>query len=346
MILVYAMSINKIVTSVGVIVFALSLICGCKRNGSDVEVISEYSTGKTLVGDTIVPELGEYLTYGVETAGDFYVVATRQAKFKFSVYDKDFNLIDTIVRKGQGPDELSDARYYGQNYGTPEDPSVLVMDGSRLRLVEMRIHPFAGLTTKVVFPISLGLDPHSAFMVNDTIFAGVNLMIGKPASLFRYNAESKTVEFADDGFEYNHDTEFMASQRGVAISSDGEVYAEAFYAMPCICIFDRSLKLKKKLFFGKEVNPKFLSMDEKNYGFNHIEIYGDKIVGLLIEPKDKDNRLIVLSSDGELLASYGIGKARWFCIDDKYDRIVTPGYNDELDMVVFAVIPLPDELKN
>lgn len=321
------------------------LVCGCTGGGNVVETISDYCGDKTLVGDTIVPELGEYLTEMVEPAGDYYVAKTRRAKFMFSVYDKDFKLVDTIVGRGQGPDELITGMYFGQSYGDPANPSILVMESSKLRLAEMQIHPFAGISTKVVFPISLGLDPSSAYMVNDSLYAGVNLVINQAAGFFLYNTRSKKIKYADDGFEYDPATAFYVSQRGLAFSADGKMYAEAFYSMPCICIFDSSLQLKKKLFFGEETDPRFISIKERNYGFSAITFHGDRIVALMEEPEGKDNRLIVLSGDGELLGSYAIGKALWFFIDSDRGRIVTTNYNAELDMVVLTTIPLPDELK-
>lgn len=320
---------------------------GCRTTGSDTILIDNLPEAQELSGDTIVTPLYEYLTSSVLPAGDYVLARSYKANFLFFVFDNDFNLQDTIVRKGQGPNEMIEPMYFGQWTGTASNPIALIFEENKNRFSEIALHPFDTITPGCVLPASAKLSPSRAYLLSDSVCAGITLDVIQGSTPFKYNFNTKELVTAESPFEFNRETAFYSSQCNMAIKDDGGILAVAYNSFPALIIYDKDLKLRKKIFIGdKEIDPMTFTTGEPTYGFQCTQFYNDKIITLLEAPSDKTNKLIILDKHYKPLAQYGVGKSFNFYVDQKKQRIVTVGYDANLDAAVIITYPLPEELAN
>lgn len=320
---------------------------GCRTTESDTILIDNLPEAQELSGDTIVTPLYEYLTSSVLPAGDYILARSYKANFLFFVFDNDFNLQDTIVRKGQGPNEMIEPMYFGQWTGTASNPTALIFEENKNRFSEITLNPFDTITPGYILPASAKLSPSRAYLLSDSVCAGITLDVIQGSTPFKYNFDTKELVTAESPFKFNRETAFYRSQCNMAIKDDGGILAVAYNSFPALIIYDKDLKLRKKIFIGdKEIDPMTFTTGEPTYGFQCTQFYNDKIITLLEAPSDETNKLIILDKHYKPLAQYGLGKSFNFYVDQKKQRIVTVGYDANLDAAVIITYPLPEELAN
>lgn len=333
-----------------IIMIAFSILTGCldDKDQSVTKEISRFSIEENL--DTIFtvsPQCGENLTNSINIAGEHYVCIDYDAPFLLSVYNKDFNLTDTIVKRGHGHNEMLSALYFGQWSGSQENPDIIVYDMENRQIASLNISPFKGVKTVTNLSKVSDISPSKILLLQNSNLVGINLPAGEQAQLFKYDIKDKKVIFSTDVIKFNDSNAFYTSQCGLAVSDDEKQFITPYYSLPLICIYDENLNLKKKIFIGKAIDNETITINDTYLGFVDLKIIDDKLVALLMDPSGKENsKLLVFDMEGEPIASYSIGKAMGFCIDKHLDRIISLGYDDTTDMMKFFIYKLPQLIKS
>lgn len=322
----------------------VGMAAGCSGDGKPTTVVADkFPTEETLNGERVDLDLAEYLSNIVEPAGDYYVFNAIRSKYCFQVYDRDFKLVDTVVSKGGGPEELPGGGLYcGQWSGDPSNPEILAFNNTQLRLAKMSIHPFEGISTEVALPLSGNFDPKWIYRMSDTLYVGMNLDVVKGATLFAYNPRTKAVRHADSPFEFAATTNlFEATQQSMAVDTENGRICTAYMAFPYLTIYDRDFKLIRKIAVGEEVSTAAWSPSDKYAELIHVSYYDGNILVIHAPADGSDSSLMVFDGEGNPKAKYGIGKAIWYFVDGDAGRLVTANYDSEQDVIYLMNYPMP-----
>ena len=325
---------------------------GCREKNTTPALITDFPIEEVLEGVRFDPENGEYLlSYMIHSAGDYIICPTRHSKHLFAVYDRDFNLVDSLIVKGSGPGELTRAFYFGQWTGNPESPQILVFDPDTKRLLRFGVHPFTDIETVWRIPASEFLDPESVYLMNDSLIAGINLEIPKAAELFNCNPRNDSINIIPAQFEFQPKEAFYVSQCGLVPMGNGASYIVYYHVMPWIAIYGSDFNLIRKIAIGSEVDPYSLTANDMHQSFITGAAISDNNVAILqpsamTENEDiTDAYLMVLDSEGNPVARFVVGKAMWFTVGRARRNIITVNYDLEADHVYFMVYPIPDNLR-
>lgn len=324
----------------GILAFAA---VSCHNEGTQTVEVSEFPDEETL--DTlhsVTPAYSEHLTNSINMAGDYIMAAVYKSPYLFSVYNRNYELVDTIVPKGHGSDEMMSAIYSGQWEGEVGNPSVRVFEPGANKFLKLNIAPYSGAELVGALPTNENLSPSRVLQTQDSTLIGVNLAPGGQSTLFRYNIPDKSLTFATDNLTFNPEAAFYTSQCGLAVSEDGENIATSYISIPLICLYDKDFKLLKKIFIGPEIDTSTVKTDDHYNGFINIEYVGDKIAALYMNVTEKNaNKLLVFDKDGTPLASYGIGNSIGICIDSHSGRMISLVYDDDAGLMKFYIYPIP-----
>lgn len=335
------------------VIFALLILalfsCGKKEMSAEL-IIEKFPVEETLPGERIDLPLAEHVSNGVFTAGDFYVVNAIRGSFFIMTYDREFNLCDTIVRKGQGPDELSSATYLGQWSGNASDPDILLFDGNTNRLVSAHINPFSGLTPRDALPVSEYLEPSRLYRLpNDSILVGINLTPPNASEIFKYNTAANRLTKYPQPFSFNSRDAFYTSQCNLSFDSETGRFYTFFLSMPWIVIYDADFNILRKVALYEAVNSETLTMNSPTKGFIGPSMAAGKVIALYkdeaAEGEKAQTQLIILDRDGNPLAMYLVGDAIGYTLDIDRQNILTVHYDKEEDVVYLMKRPLPGVLK-
>lgn len=315
----------------------------CHDEGSQTVEVFDFPHEETL--DTlrsVTPAYSEYLTNSINMAGDYIMAAVYKSPYLFSVYNRNYELVDTIVPKGHGSDEMMSAMYFGQWEGEVANPSVRVFEPGSNKFLKLNIVPYSGTELVGAMPTNEDLCPSRVLQTQDSTLIGINLAPGGQSTLFRYSISDKSLTFATDNLTFNPKAVFYTSQCGLAVSEYGEGIATSYNSIPLICLYDKDFKLLKKIFIGPEIDTSTVKTDDSYNGFINIEYVGDKIAALYMNVKEKNsNKLLVFDKDGTPLASYSIGNSIGICIDSHSGRMLSLVYDEEAGLMKFYIYNIP-----
>lgn len=323
-----------------------SLLASCSSPKKIETVVSEFPINEDLKGERIDLALPEYLANMFDVAGDYYVFNAIRSKYCFQIYDKDFNLVDTIIRIGGGPNEIpGGAVYLGQWSGEDTDPSILVYANGNGHLLEFPIRGRHELTAAVSLQGVKGIYPNSVYRAGSDLFYGLNLGLERGADMFSYNSGTKDVAFSTPAFQFNPDLSlFYATQQSMAIDTVSRRLCTAYINYPVFDIYDFDFNLVRKVYIGDKIDTESVLSGDSYPGLIHAGYHKGNILMIYSESDEKNRRLLVFTPDGEPVASYGIGDAMWYAVDDRHDRILTTNYDKELDVVYLMQYPIPERI--
>ena len=326
---------------------ALSL-SNCTTKESEKEILVEsFPIEETLPSLRIDLEDAEYLTDMMGIAGDFLVFRTSRTNYFLQVYDKEFNLVGKLLNQGQGPNELPEIDWYDQWCGLPSNPQIQVVCTPLKRLSSLEINPFNGLTTICDIPASEDLEPRMMFATTDTTILGVSLSLYNGSAIFRYNTENKTALLCESPFEFaDGPTKFYTTQQGIAYNPERKEICSAYYSFPSMVIYDYNFNVRRIINIGEKVDTKTLTFDANYPRLTPPQYYKNFIICLLINNDATESKLLVFDTNGEPRASYAVGQAYSFVINEQKQQILTLKYDNEADLVYLDCYPLPELLKH
>lgn len=332
-----------------VFTFAVIFI-SCNNQQTPLTILAdEFPVNETLLGDTIFIEGGEKVANIAEPAGDYFVFNAYRGPFCFMVYNQNFELVDTVVRKGKGHDELLNGpMYLGQWRGSKSNPEILVYADVEQKMVDFTLPEFKGIHKMVQLPKSLNLTPKYLYEVTKDKYYGMNLDVVEGGCLFSYDAHSNKLKKCPSPFEYAKDTNYLfyITQQSMAVSKDGDRICTAYNNFPWLALYDSEFNLLKKIAIGEEVDTKFVKMNDEYPGLIHVNFHKDNIT-VLYSPvnSDEPTSLKIFEKDGNPKASYNVGDAIWYFIDEENSRLITVHYDNEKDLIYLMKYPMPETLK-
>lgn len=324
----------------------LVAVTACTTDSNDTIFVENLPSPEPIEGERIDLENAEFLTAGMFFAGDYLVCLNHKSPYAFTVYDSCFGLIDQIVRIGGGPDEVISAYYFGQEIAGGKNPEILIFDDQRNRVSTMRINPFEGLNKVFDIPTSEYLSPSSIYYINDTLYAGVNLDLGKSSEIFTFNPTNNKVRRIPNQFNFDPTYGFYTSQSGLAVNTDSHGgYAYYYRNIPWVLIYDNDFNLKRKIAIKEMVDPEVLK--EGNCGFVQMYYSGDRIVGLLRELEGTTSRFLIVAmdADGKNITTYDSGKTIGIFYSADRKNLFTIHYDYEEDNIYLKKCTIPAALK-
>ncbi len=327
-----------------------AMLCSCAKQEIQTEILVEsFPIEETLTGTRIDLEDGEYLSNCAYFADDYLIFRAIRDKYFLQVYDKDFNLVGKLLNKGEGPNELPDAMWYGQWSGNGNDPKLLVFSEHKNRFVSLNINPFEGLTTVCDLPASESLSPTMIYQTSDTTYIGITLDMFTGADLFSYNTDTKVVNKAPRLLEFIDGYEsFYTSQQVMDYNRKNLNICCGYQNFPTLVIYDKDFKVVREVNVGMKVNTETLRQKDEYTGFCKVAYYKDYIITMMIEmlrnEETADAKVLVFDRDGEPKASYDVGQAMGLIIDEAGRRLLTYKYDEELDVAYLDAYAMPDWL--
>lgn len=328
--------------------FAGALLCSCNKAAQETEILVEsFPIEETLPGTRIDLADGEYISNLAYFAGDYLIFNAIRDKYFLQIYDREFNLVDKTLYRGEGPDELPDAFWLGQWSGNLSDPTILVYSDLKKRIASLNIHPFDGLTTVCDLPVSESLSPSSIYQTSDTTLVGITLDMFSGSDLFSYNIDTKTVRKAERPFKFVDGYEsFYTSQQLMDYNKKNLNICCAYNSFPTMVIYDKDFNIIRIVNVGKKVDTATLSSKDEYPSFGNVVYYNDFILTLLMDDKQDSSKLLVFNQNGEPLASYDIGNAIGFIVDELGERLLSFKYDyGEADVAYLESHPMPELLK-
>ncbi|MDE5553983.1 MAG: hypothetical protein K2J10_02235 [Muribaculaceae bacterium] len=324
------------------------LLSSCSKPAQETEIIVEsFPIEESLPGTRIDLADGEYISNLAYFAGDYLVFNAIRDKFSLQIYDRQFNLVDKILYRGEGPNELPDAFWLGQWNGNPSDPTVLVYSDGKRRIESLNIHPFDSLTTVCNLPASEVISPSSIYMTSDTTLVGITLDMFNGSDLFSYNLETKTVRKAERPFKFVDGYEsFYTSQQFMDYDREKLNICCAYNSFPTMVIYDKDFNIVRIVNVGQKVNTAILRSQDNYPSFGKVAYYKNFILAMLMNEEHDSAKLLVFDQNGDPRASYDIGNAIGFIIDELGERLLTVKYDySEIDAAYLESHPLPELLK-
>jgi len=317
------------------------------NNGNGIILIDNLPQPFKIEAERVNLKGAEFLTNAMFLTGDYIVCVNMKAPYAFNIYTKNFELADTIVRIGGGPNEVISANYFGQWSGNDSNPEILIFDDKRNRLSSLNINPFYDLSTIFDIPVSEHLNPSSVYRINDNLYVGVNLSIGKSSELFTYQPETKTVTRIPNQFTFDPMYGFYTSQCGLVKNTNGSGYVQHYFNIPWVLIYDDNFNLVHKIAINEEINPETLK--SSNTGFIQMYYSGRTIAGLFRELTDDSTTIttiIIFDDNGDVKATIDAGSIYSFMIDNQNNRLITVNYDTNADEVYLNISKLPEILND
>ncbi|MCM1111010.1 MAG: hypothetical protein NC336_07380 [Clostridium sp.] len=335
---------NKTIVS---FVIAAVLLGACTREEAETEILVEsFPVEETIDGTRVDLTDSEFLSNGMYLAGDYLVFQAIKNNYFLQVYDREFNLVDKLLYRGEGPEELPNAIWNGQWSGSPANPAVLVYSDAKKRVASLNIHPFDTLTTVCDIPVSEWISPTTIYQTSDTTFAGITLDMTSGADLFIYNSNTRTQRRIPRPFKFKEGPEsFYTSQQVMAFNRTTHDICCAYNSFPSLVVYDKDFNVRRIVNVGEKVNTELLSNTDEYPSFCMVSYYKGLILAMLVEGSTGESRLLVFDSDGEPRASYATGKSIGFVADESAQRLLTVKYDTDEDVIYLDSYPMPELLK-
>lgn len=320
------------------------LLCSCHNAGKDIEItVDAFPIEQSLSGVRIDLTDAEYLTNSAYFAGDYLVFHAIKDKFLLQIYDREFNLVDKLLSKGEGPDELPDVIWQGQWTGSQTDPDILVYCEAKRRVASLALHPFEGLTTICDIPVSEWVSPTAIYQTTDTTLVGITLDMVKGADLFSYNTETQKLRLIPSPFQFADGAmAFYTSQQIMDFNRKNLDVCCAYNSFPTLVFYDKNFNIIRKVNVGIKVNTETLSNNADYPSFCKVAYYNDFILAMLIDGQTSEANLLVFEPNGDPYASYAVGKSFGFIVDEFGQRLLTVKYDDDEDLIYLESYPMPE----
>ena len=318
-------------------------LSSCTVSQLGTVVVKDFQVRETLSGTRIDLERAEYLSNMVESAGDYYVFNAIKAPYCFQVYDKDFHLVDTIVPKGGGPGELSgQSLYLGQWSGEYSSPSLLVYSDAKRKLIEFPLNKPHHLSTVTDLSNLKNILPKFVYRAQNGIIYGTSLAVNNAGGLFSYNPSTLEVKMSEPPFEFASDlSPYYATQQTMAMDTDSRRLFTAYINYPCVAEYDTDLNVENRYNIMESINTATLTKDSQYPELINIRIHNGKLVVLYAPQDDREHSIKLIGTDGKAIASYAVGNAIWYLIDERSNRLLTVHYDTDKDIIYIMQYPLP-----
>lgn len=323
--------------------FLFILTC-CSDNNYEVFPLEDFKE-YAIECDTVVPDNNELMSAMFNRAGNYFVVQNAYGNKLFSLLNENLAFVDTVVSIGQGPEELNEGMCLGQWSGNPANPTIIVNETSKQRLVALSVNPFDSISTVLRFPTSERFRPRFAFLLDDSLCVGLNIGVGQAAEVGCYNLNSREVNYYPLPLEFEKTNAFYTSQGSLTVNAENDKSAVAFFSFPGIVVYKDDFTVERVIFVGdSEVNTAQLRAEDRGAGFTRIMFSGDKFFALYKSEKQGENRVLVFDNSFKPVASIPVGESLWFDINETTGSIITTVFSATRDAVVFVVYPLPKTL--
>lgn len=323
--------------------FAVLASCTSK----EAKIVKDFPINENLKGERVDLELAEYIANIMEPAGDFYVFNAIRSGYCFQVYDENFNLVDTIVREGNGPAEIvGGALYLGQWSGQNSSPEILAYGSDTKKLYQIPLSHPEGISVKQSFEDSKDMQPKFVYKGDGPMYYGISLGYTNDGGLFSFDANTGVSKLATPAYDFDPSKNplFYATQQSMALDLSHKHIATAYMNYPCVAIYDTSLNLVNKYDIDKQISTESASGSEEFPELINIKYHGGNIV-VLYSPVGSDiNYLRIFDESGTPIASYGVGNAIWYVIDDAHQRLLTVHYDKDQDVIYLMKYKLPKAL--
>ena len=318
-------------------------LSSCAVQQFETKVVKDFAIQETLQGTRVDLERPEYLANIVEMAGDYYVFNAIRASYCFQVYDKNFQLVDTLVRKGGGPGELSGQELYlGQWSGRNSSPNLLVYSSAQRKLLEIPLKSPQTIATIADLSHVENIYPKFVYRTKDGMLYGMNLAVNNEGGLFSYNPSTQEVDMSQAAFEFAPDlSPFYATQQTMAINTESRRLYTAYLNYPCVAEYDTDLNIVGRYNIEERVNTTALTNDSHCPDLVNIRCHNGKLIVLYSPYGNQEHLLKLIGADGKAIASYAVGNAIWYLIDEPNNRLITVHYGTVKDVIYLMVYPLP-----
>lgn len=326
-------------------VILLLLMCSC--SSQEAIIVKDFHINENLKGERVDLELSEYIANIMEPAGDFYVFNAIRSSYCFQVYDANFKLVDTIVHKGVGPTEIAGGSIYlGQWSGQKTSPKILAYGFDTKKLYEIPISHPDDISIKQSFASDKSLHPKFVYKGDGPMYYGISLGYKNDGGLFSFDANTGVAKSAIPAYDFDptKNTLFYATQQSMALDPSRNQIATAYLNYPCIAIYDWSLNLVGKYDIGKRISTETANDSDKFPELINIRYHNGNIVVLYSPVKGDKNYLLMFDESGKPIASYGVGDALWYVIDDAHQRLLTVNYDNEQDVIYLMKFQMPEAL--
>lgn len=328
---------------------AILLLCfttSCLKE-KETTVITAWPLEESIEGIRIDMALPEHLSNIGFAVGDYFIFEAVKANYSLLIYDKDFNLVDTILRKGSGPGELPTAMFYGQWKGEEENPELTVFCEPMNRVSTIKVKSEDGASTVAEIPASSYISPSVIYQTSDTVYAGVSLEIPDGAEMFTFNSATKDTKRYPLPFKFSGNEKFYTTQQSLAFNPERNEFCAGYQKMPWLVIYDHAFNVIKKIALGEETDTENVTMESNLGNLRMVRYYGNHIVAMYKENDESEtpSKLIVLDLDGNPEGSYNIGDAWGYVLDGKSSRLLLACYDREEDVIYLKSAPMPEILE-
>lgn len=243
-------------------------ICSCKNT----RIPHNHIIGPDWKEVTLTPEpvssfddqIGLLAIYDV---GDYILGYQYKQDYFFKIFDREYNLVGELCRRGKGPNEFLQVVYFGQWEADEAGTKIWTMDMIKKNLVKIDIEgslKSGNLSTVETIDLSRAknLDPRNIFYLDDSRLIGTDDKMA--CQTFTLNAKDLKPKFhkhypAFPEKSYTHDI----SQNMAALKPDGSRMASVFFSLPQIDLIDANNGLTYfSLFLDQIVDPEKMEFDE------------------------------------------------------------------------------------
>ncbi len=314
--------------------------CG-KDGGSEEDGFGEFNTHISLVGKPI--SIGDSIPAVIGSVAAIeggYLFYTYVSDYLLLISDDEFNNFRQIIKKGNGPNELSQVSgTFGQEL---DDKSLLsVFDPNAIALYGFNPETPDSVSLYYEFPDNFRkYIPREVIKIKDGCYVAPRE--DRVYGMISFDSKTGTIEEWPVGYDFKdsqNPKEDIISKRLVAYCLENGMVAETYGCFPRIILHNEQGGVIKVLTYDnykERVDSQGMLAEcfmDIQMTSNHIWIlYGDPHM-------DNQSRIFIVDYEGNGVAELGISPAHQFAIDRKKRRVIAVNPNEEETGIMVYRIP-------
>lgn len=277
--------------------------------------------------------------FGIYSIGDYYLLYQYKQDYFFKVYDKDYNLLGELCKRGDGPDEFVTVSCFGQYDIVDDETKVWLLDPAKKLFVKVNIEKsFANEMLVIDEKFDLKsvneINPRNLFYINENKLIGTDdkmdckVFVVDPIT-YKTTFFEHTPSFPETN--YTHDI----SQNMAALKPDGTRMASMFFSIPQIDLINADGETYFSLFFEEIVEPEKIELNKLHTLESFLQVVTtDKHIFVLSEVVEENEKqaLFVMDWEGNPCFKTYVDSATFFCIRNN-SEIYCLDFNSEIEIV-------------
>lgn len=275
----------------------------------------------------------------IYNVGDYILGYQYRQDYFFKVFDKEYNVIGELCRRGNGPNEFVQVSYFGQYETGQTGTKIWVLDMVKKDFIKINIEQTVA-DNKISTEKNIDLkrvneiEPRNLFYLDDSHLIGTDDKMD--CKIFTINpANSKPIFFEHyPSFpekNYTHDI----SQNIMALKPDRTRLASVFFSIPQIDLIKATGETYFSLFFNERIDLGNIHPAEIDDMEVFIKVEAtDKYIYILSEIVENGNKQAVYVIDWEGVPHYKmyIDPATYFCVQGD-EKIYSFDFSSESEVV-------------